>query len=73
MSQNRIPPEPVKHRSSRHARKTIGEKRKKGTIYHYGIITPLMAQAYIKALVSIKPAFRSTDWHKQIEFFAQFL
>jgi len=73
MSANRIPPTTIKHRKARVARKRIGEKRKKGTIYHYGPISSIMARAYIKALINIKPAFRTKDWHDHLEFFSQFI
>jgi len=63
----------VKHRSSRHARKEIGKPRTKGTIYHYGPISKRMATAYIKALLYIKPAFRTKGWYDQLGYFFQFI
>jgi len=63
----------VIHRPTRGARRRIGEKRKKGTIYHYGPISKRMALAYIKALLYIKPAFRTRGWYDQIGYFFQFI
>ena len=63
----------IKHRPSRGARRTIGEKRQKGTIYHYGPISKRMAVAYIKALLYIKPAFRTKGWYEQLGYFFQFI
>jgi len=63
----------VRHLPSRGARKTIGKKRQKGTIYHYGPISKRMATAYIKALLYIKPAFRTKGWYEQLGYFFQFI
>jgi len=77
MSANRIPPlegsARVKHRKSRGARRRIGEKRIKGTIYHYGPISSMMAISYVRALKMIKPAFRTKGWHDQLEYFIEFI
>jgi len=74
MSANRIPPSNIKHvRKTRLARKRIGQKRSKGVIYHYGPISKRMAQAYIKSLLYIKPAFRTKGWYEQLGYFFQFI
>jgi len=63
----------VKHRPSRGARRSIGERRAKGTIYHYGPISKEMALAYIRALRMIKPAFRTKNWFEQLTYFIKFV
>lgn len=76
MSMNRARPKPprvVRHGRSRVARKEIGKVRTKGTIYHYGPISKRMAYAYIKALMYIKPAFRTKGWYDQLGYFFQFV
>ncbi len=64
---------PIRHRNRRYARREIGDNRTKGTVYHFGRITPEMAVAYIKALKNTKSAFRPKDYLKQLDFFSQFL